>query len=423
MTTENIDLVHEPGRIDNLNAEQEQKLKEMWAQILIFTGELPHDLKSSPSILSSHSVDSNKKKKKRGFLGLRSSSESKKVVKPDDLGKPFREVLGTMTGEEVTDVLFHMLKSDHPDNLLLRFMRARKWVVKDALYMLGNTIAWRKSLDVNNILYTGERVAVETKDEEFLLQARAKKSYIWGHDFRGRPIVHIKTYNHDPKAQGEDSMIRFTVFIMETARLCMKDPVDTAAVFFDLSKFSMSNMDYGPVKFMIEAFEKHYPESLGFLLIHNAPWMFQGIWNVIKGWIDPVVASKIKFTKTFDDVSKYIPKEYIEKNLGGQSEHAYEFIEPKDDENALMKDTEKAEAFEDERLKLRTEYVNATIDWIKAEDKTTNQAAQSSKDIIAAKLSANYWESDPYIRSRSVFDRNGCISDFRTLHTNTKDWK
>lgn len=423
MTTENIDLVHEPGRIDNLNAEQEQKLKEMWAQILIFIGELPPDLKASPSVLSSHSVDSKKKKKKRGFLGLRSGSDSKKADKPDDLGKAFRDVVGTMTGEEVADVLFHMLKSDHPDNLLLRFMRARKWVVKDALHMLGNTIAWRKTLDVNNILYTGERVAVETKDEEFLLQARSKKSYIWGHDFRGRPIVHIKTYNHDPKAQGEESMIRFTVFIMETARLCMKDPVDTAAVFFDLSKFSMSNMDYGPVKFMIEAFEKHYPESLGFLLIHNAPWMFQGIWNVIKGWIDPVVASKIKFTKNFDDVSKYIPKEYIEKNLGGQSEHAYEFIEPKEGENALMKDTEKAEAFEKERLALRTDYVNATIDWIKSEDKTTNQAAQSSKDMIAAKLATNYWESDPYIRSRSVFDRNGCISDFRTLHTNTTDWK
>ena len=39
----------------------------------------------------------------------------------------------------------------------------------------------------------------------------------------------------------------------------------------------MSNMDYTPVKFLIKAFEAHYPESLGVCLVHKAPWIFQGI--------------------------------------------------------------------------------------------------------------------------------------------------
>lgn len=36
-------------------------------------------------------------------------------------------------------------------------------------------------------------------------------------------------------------------------------------------------MDYVPVKFLIKAFEAHYPESLGVCLVHKAPWVFQGI--------------------------------------------------------------------------------------------------------------------------------------------------
>lgn len=414
-----ITIVHEPGRIDQLTSEQEQKLKDMWAQILMFTGALPHHLHTTPSTLTTHSAESKKKKKKskRSFFGVRKGGhDNKENSKADDEAKAFKEVLNGLSSEEISVALFKMLKADNPDNLLLRFLRARKWDVKAALQMLGTTFAWRHENNVNESLYNGERVAFEKNDTEFLHLARVKESYIWGHDFRGRPIVHVKAYNHDPKAQSEESMARFTIYLIETARLCMKDPVDTAAVFFDLSNFSMSNMDYGPVKFLIQAFEKHFPECLGFLLIHNAPWVFTGIWNVIKGWIDPVVASKIKFTKTLDDVAKYIPVEYIEKNLGGQSEHAYEYIEPKAGENELMLDTDTAAKIWAEREQLWQGFVDATIDWIRSEDKAVNSASQAHKNEFAAKLRENYWVLDPYVRSRSVFDRNGCIADFHKLH-------
>lgn len=43
-----------------------------------------------------------------------------------------------------------------------------------------------------------------------------------------------------------------------------------------MTNFSMANMDYTPVKFMIKCFEANYPESLGTVLVHKAPWIFQG---------------------------------------------------------------------------------------------------------------------------------------------------
>lgn len=44
-----------------------------------------------------------------------------------------------------------------------------------------------------------------------------------------------------------------------------------------MSGFTLANMDYHPVKFMIQCFEANYPESLGVVLVHNAPWVFQGL--------------------------------------------------------------------------------------------------------------------------------------------------
>ena len=44
-----------------------------------------------------------------------------------------------------------------------------------------------------------------------------------------------------------------------------------------MTGFGMANMDYTPVKFMIKCFEANYPECLGAVLVHKAPWLFQGM--------------------------------------------------------------------------------------------------------------------------------------------------
>lgn len=43
-----------------------------------------------------------------------------------------------------------------------------------------------------------------------------------------------------------------------------------------MTNFTLANMDYTPVKFMIKCFEANYPECLGTVLIHKAPWIFSG---------------------------------------------------------------------------------------------------------------------------------------------------
>ena len=54
-----------------------------------------------------------------------------------------------------------------------------------------------------------------------------------------------------------------------------------------MSDFTLSNMDNQPVKFMVQCFEANYPESLGAVLVHNAPWVFQGMHSLRAG--NPVI--------------------------------------------------------------------------------------------------------------------------------------
>lgn len=165
----------------------------------------------------------------------------------------------------------------------------------------------------------------------------------------------------------------------------------------------MANMDYTPVKFMIKVFEANYPESLGCVLVHKAPWIFQGIWKIIRGWLDPVVAGKVHFTNDVKDLSEFIPKAQIIKELGGDEDWEYKYIEPLPEENAAMKDEETKAKLVDVRQQEVAEYEKKTFDWIRGED------VKSQRDEIASRLRENYWKQDPIIRARSLYDRTGMI--------------
>ena len=176
-----------------------------------------------------------------------------------------------------------------------------------------------------------------------------------------------------------------------------------------MTHFTMANMDYTPVKFMIKIFEANYPESLGAVLVHKSPWLFQGIWKIIKGWLDPVVAAKVHFTGSVEDLEEFIPRKQIIKELGGEENWEYKFIEPIEGEDETMKDHETKQKLLDERNEDVLEYQKKTFDWINAGSGEAGQRVKDQRDEIARKLNDNYWRLDPYVRARTLYDRVGMI--------------
>ena len=176
-----------------------------------------------------------------------------------------------------------------------------------------------------------------------------------------------------------------------------------------MTHFTMANMDYAPVKFMIKVFEANYPESLGAILVHKAPWIFQGIWKIIKGWLDPVVAGKVHFTSDIKDLSEFIPKSQILKELGGEEDWEYHYVEPIEGENEKLKDETSRQKFQEERQTHVQEYQQKTFEWIAAGTGEGSEKIRSERDAIARQLYANYWQLDPFVRARTLYDRVGMI--------------
>lgn len=108
-------------------------------------------------------------------------------------------------------------------------------------------------------------------------------------------------------------------------------------------------------------------------------------------------------------MAEYVPESQIIKDLGGQEDWNYQYIEPVPGENDTMKDTESRDKMLAAREKLVEDYEKATIDWI--HDTSTNSTEiKTRRNVIAEKLRENYWRLDPYVRARSYYDRVGMIN-------------
>lgn len=181
-------------------------------------------------------------------------------------------------------------------------------------------------------------------------------------------------------------------------------------IVFDMSHFTMANMDYAPVKFMIKIFEANYPESLGAVLVHKAPWIFQGIWKIIRGWLDPVVAGKVHFTSSVEDLEEFIPKSQIIKELDGGEDWEYHYAEPIPGEDDTMKEAGPRQALETERDGQVQDYQRKTFEWISKGAGGEGDKLREERNALAGNLNENYWNLDKYVRARTYYDRTGMIS-------------
>ena len=137
-----------------------------------------------------------------------------------------------------------------------------------------------------------------------------------------------------------------------------------------------------------------------------------GIWAIIKGWLDPKLAVRVSFTRTIDDLEEFIPRKAIPKDLDGDEAWKYEYVPPSSDENQRMKDTATRNALIAKRKEITENLGLATLTWASGRSRgdlfLTDMIRERRAELII-QLSQNYWDLDPYIRARSLYDRLGVI--------------
>lgn len=185
---------------------------------------------------------------------------------------------------------------------LLRFCRARQFDMKKVEVMLLHFLKWREQKDMNRIMNR------DHKDYARLLEHHEEGRY--GVDKIGRPIIIDRVglsntkeiMNHNDFVTIEDYFIQMyerNIYIeFPLASALAGKRVEQTFLVVDLKNVNISRMfdskfkDF--LKFVSVMSQDYYPEMLGKMFIVNAPFLFKGVWAVVKIWLDKKTKSKIE---------------------------------------------------------------------------------------------------------------------------------
>lgn len=123
--------------------------------------------------------------------------------------------------------------------------------------------------------------------------------------------------------------------------------------------------------------------------------------------MDPVIASKVNFTYTRQDLEEFIAPDRLIKELGGDEDWEYKYEEPVPGENAAMADTESRDRLIREREDIAVRFEAATKEWVLRPDGHEGEELRAKREAIAKEIRENYWRMDKYVRARSLYDRQG----------------
>ena len=304
------------------------------------------------------------------------------------------------------DELFYLFGYENPDITLLRWLRARKWDVAAAVQHMMDSLRWRHDWGFQKLMANGE-------NDLNLDECASGKGYMMGKDKMNRQITYMHAREHTKGQYPFEGTEKFLILYSEVCRSMLGHPVEEGTVVMDLSNMTVQNIDYQHIRFLINTAQNQYPETLGLALMLNAPRGFNMVWRVIRPWMDPVVASKVRFVDHLGDLTTYIDPAWIPKRLGGR--HAdFEFIpasqEEQDRQKVIRQDKEAMEEARRTHREAAERYLQVTLKWASTQDDKGDKMKQERAS--AARLLGNaFTQRLPYISTRTYYHRTGQIRE------------
>lgn len=206
--------------------------------------------------------------------------------------------------------------ASHDDETLLRYLRARKFIPKDAFGQFKDTEDWRQENDLDNLY--------ETIDvDEYEQTRRLYPQWTGRRDKRGIPfyvfeVAHldakeVTAYQNDKdrkkdnggpdiKSKVPRKMLRLFALYENLCRfvlpLCSaipnrpsaETPVSQSSNIVDISKVGFKQIWNlrAHLQDSSRLATAHYPETLDRIFIVGAPSFFPTIWEWAKRWFDPI---------------------------------------------------------------------------------------------------------------------------------------
>ncbi|KAJ6762139.1 PATELLIN-3, partial [Salix koriyanagi] len=192
--------------------------------------------------------------------------------------------------EEVTIWGIPLLKDDRSDVVLLKFLRARDFKVRDAFVMIKNTIQWRRDFKIDELV------------DEDLGDDLEKVVFMHGYDREGHPFLERSIRKLDFSPSGISTV--FQVNDLKNSPGPGKRELRLAT------------------KQALLLLQDNYPEFVAKQVFINVPWWYVAFYTMISPFMTQRTKSKFVFagpSKSAETLFKYVSPEQVPTQYGGLS--------------------------------------------------------------------------------------------------------
>ncbi|KAJ9559815.1 hypothetical protein OSB04_004975 [Centaurea solstitialis] len=226
--------------------------------------------------------------------------------------------------EEVSIWGIPLLADERSDVVLLKFLRARDFKVKEAFAMLKSVVAWRKEFGIESLL------------DEDLGTEQDKVVYMHGVDKEGHPVcynaygeyqnkeLYHETFSDDEK---RTKFLRWRIQFLEKSIRKLDFSPDGICTIVQVNDLKNSP---GPFKRelrqatnqALQLLQDNYPEFVAKQVFINVPWWYLAFYKMINPFFTQRTKSKFVFagpSKTAETLFKYIAPELVPVQYGGLS--------------------------------------------------------------------------------------------------------
>ncbi|KAH7384283.1 CRAL-TRIO domain-containing protein [Phaeosphaeria sp. MPI-PUGE-AT-0046c] len=192
---------------------------------------------------------------------------------------------------------------------LLRYLRATKWNLAQAIQRLRATLIWRREFGTDTL--TADYISPENE--------KGKQVQL-GFDKEGRPCLYLLPQNQNTKPS--QRQVEHLVYMLERALDLHPPGQEGLALLIDFRNTGAGGTPpMGIAKQVLDILQSHYPERLGRALLTHLPWYVSTFLKLIGPFIDPVTKSKIKYNEPLVD---HVPASQLMAAAGGEINFEYD---------------------------------------------------------------------------------------------------
>ncbi|XP_059280556.1 patellin-1-like isoform X2 [Lycium ferocissimum] len=229
--------------------------------------------------------------------------------------------------EEVSIWGIPLLADERSDVILLKFLRARDFKVKEAFTMLKSVVAWRKEFNIDELL-----------EEDLSGLGLEKVVYNHGIDKEGHPVCYNafgafqdnELYQHTfADKENMNKFLRWRIQFMEKSIRNLDFSPDGICTFVQVIDLKNSPGLYLFKKELRQAtnralqlLQDNYPEFVAKQVFINVPWWYPAYYRMINAIFTTRTKSKFVFagaSRSAETLFKYIVPEQVPVQYGGLS--------------------------------------------------------------------------------------------------------